>query len=89
MGFVWIVAVYVNEQKYLGMLNIGHRPTLNNGSNLSIEVHIMDFSDDIYYEPIQIEFLQFVRPEIKFPTVDELVIQIRKDLEVVKQCKLF
>ena len=51
--------------------------------------HIMDFSDDIYYEPIRIEFLQFVRPEIKFPTVDELVIQIRKDLEVVKQCKLF
>ena len=49
----------------------------------------MDFSDDIYYEPIRIEFLQFVRPEIKFPTVDELVIQIRKDIEVVKQCKLF
>lgn len=86
---VYAVAVYVSEQKYLGMLNIGHRPTLNNGLNLSIEVHIMDFSDDIYYEPIRIEFLQFVRPEIKFPTVDELVMQIRKDIEVVKQCKLF
>lgn len=80
---VYAVAVYVNDRKYMGMLNIGHRPTLNNGSNRSIEVHILDFSGDIYHEQIRIEFLHFIRREIKFTSVDELIAQIQKDIDGV------
>ena len=78
---VYAVYVYVNGQKYKGMLNIGHRPTLNNGTDLSIEVHILDFEGDIYHQPMRIEFVDFLRPEAKFNSVEELTLQIQKDKE--------
>ena len=76
---VYAVCVTVNGQNYKGMLNIGHRPTINNGTDLSIEVHILDFEGDIYNQPMRIEFVDFLRPEAKFQSVDELVLQIQKD----------
>ena len=76
---VYAVYVYVNGQKYKGMLNIGHRPTLNNGTDLSIEVHILDFEGDIYHQPMRIEFIDFLRAEAKFQSTEELALQIRKD----------
>ena len=78
---VYAVHVSVNSQQYKGMLNIGHRPTINNGTDLSIEVHILDFEGDIYNQQMRIDFIGFLRPEIKFDSVDELVLQIQKDKE--------
>ena len=78
---VYAVRVFVNGQQRKGILNIGHRPTLNNGTDLSIEVHILDFEGDIYNQPMRIEFIDFLRPEAKFQSVDELVLQIQKDKE--------
>ena len=78
---VYAVHVSVNGQQYKGMLNIGHRPTINNGTDLSIEVHILDFEGDIYNQKMRIEFIGFLRPEIKFDSVDELILQIQKDKE--------
>ena len=78
---VYAVYVYVNGQKYKGILNIGHRPTLNNGADLSIEVHIIDFEADIYHQPMRIEFIDFLRTEAKFQSTEELALQIQKDKE--------
>ena len=78
---VYAVYVYVNGQKYKGMLNIGYRPTLNNGTDLSIEVHILDFEGDIYHQPMRIEFIDFLRAEAKFQSTEELALQIQKDKE--------
>ena len=78
---VYAVRASVNGQSYRGMLNIGHRPTLNNGTDLSIEVHILDFEGDIYHQPMRIEFVDFLRSEAKFHSIDELVLQIQKDKE--------
>ena len=78
---VYAVYVYVNGQKYKGMLNIGHRPTLNNGTDLSIEVHILDFEGDIYHQLMRIEFVDFLRAEAKFQSTEELALQIQKDKE--------
>lgn len=83
---VYAVYVHVKGQQWKGMLNIGHRPTLNNGSNLSIEVHILDFEGDIYQQPIRIEFIQFLRPEAKFSSIDKLIEQMQKDKEATIQC---
>ena len=47
------------------MLNIGHRPTINNGNNVSIEVNILNFSEDIYHKEMRIEFVKYLRPEEK------------------------
>ena len=82
---VYAESVHVNGQKYKGMLNIGHRPTINNGNDLSIEVHILDFQGDIYHQKIRIEFVDFLRPEMKFNSVDELISQMQKDKEVTIQ----
>ena len=82
---VYAVRVSVNGQSHRGMLNIGHRPTLNNGTDLSIEVHILDFEGDIYHQPMRIEFVDFLRPEAKFNSVDELTLQIQKDKEAAIQ----
>ena len=82
---VYAVRASVNGQSYRGMLNIGHRPTLNNGTDLSIEVHILDFEGDIYHQPMRIEFVDFLRSEAKFHSIDELVLQIQKDKEAALQ----
>ena len=82
---VYAVRVSVSGQNYKGMLNIGHRPTINNGTDLSIEVHILDFEGDIYNQSMRIEFIDFLRPEAKFHSVDELVLQIQKDKESALQ----
>jgi len=78
---VYAVCVSVNGQNYKGMLNIGHRPTINNGTDLSIEVHILDFEGNIYHQKMRIEFIEFLRPEMRFNSVDELILQMQKDKE--------
>lgn len=80
---VYAVSVSVRGQQYKGMLNIGHRPTLDNGAK-SIEVNILHFNADIYGEAICLSFVQYLRPELKFDTIDELVAQLRKDEEAVE-----
>ena len=76
---VYAVMVYWNKQSYKGMLNIGVRPTLNNGKNISIEAHLFDFNQDIYNESIELEFIQKIRDEVKFDGLDKLIEQLGKD----------
>ena len=78
---VYAVRVQVAGQQWEGMLSIGYRPTINNGNDLSIEVHILDFQGDIYNQKMRLEFVEFLRPEIKFDSIDELITQMHKDKE--------
>ncbi|MGQ1908802.1 bifunctional riboflavin kinase/FAD synthetase [Marinifilum sp. RC60d5] len=81
---VYAVKVDVDDTRYLGMLNIGVRPTVNNQlDNRSIEVHILDFDQDIYYKNITIRFYQRIRNEQFFKSIDELKEQLAKDKESV------
>lgn len=81
---VYAVKVDVNDKIYLGMLNIGVRPTVNNQlDNRSIEVHILDFDEDIYYKNITIHFYERIRNEQFFSSIDELKVQLAKDREEV------
>lgn len=65
--------------KMKGMLNIGYRPTLNNGQERSIEVHILDFEDNLYGKTITLEFVHRLRDERTFANLDELTAQLNKD----------
>ncbi len=80
---VYAVYVYIGGTRYAGMLNIGHRPTFDNGSELSIEVNIIGFSGNIYNEPMRIEFVHYIRREIKFGNVADLTAQLEKDKQTV------
>ncbi|WP_372950158.1 bifunctional riboflavin kinase/FAD synthetase [Mariniphaga sp.] len=77
---VYAVEVLLSGKKYGGMLNIGSRPTFNkNADNRSIEVHIFDFSGDIYNKEITLVFAGKIRNEEKFSSVDALTEQLKKD----------
>ena len=80
---VYAVWVEVAGQRYKGMLYIGSRPTLDNGTQLSIEVHILHFSGDIYNDPIRVSFAHFVRGDEKFDSLEALKAQLMRDREVV------
>ena len=82
---VYAVRVPISNTVYKGMLNIGNRPTLNNGCNISIEVHIIDFSGDIYHHPLRIEFISRIRQEIKFASMEELIEQLEKDKTTISK----
>ena len=71
----------IGGKRWAGMLNIGHRPTMNNGKDLSIEVNILHFSDNIYHKKMCIEFVQYLRPEEKFDNIESLICQMHKDRE--------
>jgi riboflavin kinase/FMN adenylyltransferase len=60
------------------MLNIGNRPTVN-GTHTTIEVHILDFNDDIYGSIIQLAFIYKLRDEQRFPNLDALKQQLEAD----------
>jgi riboflavin kinase/FMN adenylyltransferase len=64
-----------------GTLNIGYRPTVSKEMKRTVEVHLMDFYRDIYNEEIEITFIEKLRDEQKFPSIDALSAQIKKDVE--------
>lgn len=82
---VYAVWVEVAGERHKGMLYIGSRPTLDNGTQLSIEVHILHFSDDIYDDPIRVTFARFVRGDEKFDSLAALKAQLMRDREVVER----
>ena len=79
---VYAVNVVVRNVQYKGMLNIGSRPTIDNGSVLSsIEVHLFNMNEELYDEKIKVEFCAKLREEKKFLNLDELKAQLHKDKE--------
>lgn len=65
---------------YGGMMNIGRRPTFD-GMDVTVEVHLLEFEGSIYGETLRVEFLQRLRDEQKFDSVDALVAQLSRDEE--------
>ncbi len=79
---VYAVKVEFDGKTFNGMLNIGTRPTFNkNADNRSIEVNIFDFSADIYGKKLTLCFVDKIRDEKKFPGIESLVEQLKKDRE--------
>lgn len=75
---VYIIKATHNGDSYEGIINIGRRPTFE-GDQIQIEAHLFDFDKVVYGEKLTIEFLLFLREEIKFESIDLLISQIRKD----------
>ncbi|NBW70260.1 MAG: bifunctional riboflavin kinase/FAD synthetase [Bacteroidetes bacterium] len=77
---IYAVRVSVMGDAFLGMMNIGHRPTFD-GKQQSIEVNIFDFEKSIYGQNIRIEPVQRIRDEKKFTNIDALKSQLHQDRE--------
>ena len=84
---VYAVEVIMGDKTYPGVADVGYNPTF--GQNpLSVEVHILNFSRDIYGEEIQLIFLERIRDEKAFENPDSLARQIRKDIAVARKILL-
>jgi riboflavin kinase/FMN adenylyltransferase len=81
---VYAVKILLEETIYNGMLNIGTRPTIK-GSDVTIEVNIFNFNQEIYNKPIRIEFFEKIRNEVKFNELTELQQQLNHDKQKVLQ----
>lgn len=80
---IYATSVIINNKKYLGATNVGKNLTFN-GENIKIETFIIDFEGCIYDETIILEFTKYIRPEIKFDSMEKLMLQIDKDVQIIK-----
>tara|TARA_B100001175_G_scaffold301085_1_gene293907 strand:- start:281 stop:1204 length:924 start_codon:yes stop_codon:yes gene_type:complete len=76
-----------NNSKYLrGVANLGYRPTFNQ-KKILLEVHLFNFSGNLYNKHLSVEFLKFIRKEKKFKNINQLRSQIKTDLNIAKNTK--
>lgn len=76
---VYATLTNVDGKWYQSMSSVGHNPTLNCRIDLSVESNIFDFHQDIYGDIIEIKFIHYIRDEIKFTSVEELIAKIDQD----------
>lgn len=81
---IYVVHVFHKDRLYQGVANIGFKPTFKD-KDLSIEVNILDFDKDIYGEDLRISFVERLRDEKAFGSLDELVGQIKADVERARE----
>mgnify|MGYP003289228883 CR=1 FL=1 len=79
---VYFVKVETVERNLFGMCNIGHRPTVSSGNARTIETNIFGFDEDIYGLDIKVTFLQKIRDEVRFDTLEDLKTQLEHDRNV-------
>lgn len=77
---VYVSRVFAGVHYYPAVTNVGIRPTVG-GQQLTVESHLLDFSDDLYGHEVEIEFIQKLRQEMRFEGIDQLKTQIFQDIE--------
>jgi len=79
---IYVVEIFIEGNKYFGLMSIGKRPTFYNDGQLTNEVFIFDFEKDLYGNTITVNILERIRGEEKFSSSAELVNQMNKDQEI-------
>lgn len=82
---VYVTRTRHQNMTYQSVTNIGFNPTFKEGRQVHIETNIFDFDSDIYGERLDIEFISKIRDEKKFPTVNDLINQIREDVNTARR----
>ncbi len=80
---VYAIRATANQQQLDGVASIGFRPTVN-GRHRTVEAFLFDFEGDLYDSELKISFVDWLRPEVKFETVDLMIAAIEKDVEQSK-----
>ena len=78
---VYVSQVKVDGQIYGGVTNVGRKPTVDGVSPVGVETYLFGLNEDLYGKPIEVRFLDFIRPERKFASFEELREQIERDKE--------
>jgi len=77
---VYVARVFYNQRLYPAVVNIGFNPTFGD-KKLNIEAHLLDFKGELYGKRLKISLLKFLRAEEKFERIEDLVVQIKKDIK--------
>ena len=79
---VYVCSCKVEGKKHIGVSNVGIRPTIDPSTTVvNCETHIINYSGWLYGKIVDVQFYDFLRPETRFSSIDELVSQIHKDIE--------
>ncbi len=82
---VYAVKIKIEHSFYIGALSIGYRETVFDNSKLTIEVFLLDFDGDLYNKELDMIFVNYLRPQIKYENWDLLKEQIEKDVVAIRQ----
>jgi riboflavin kinase / FMN adenylyltransferase len=83
---VYFAEAWVDGVLHHGVVNLGVRPTVAEGEpQRTLEIHLLDFNQDIYGQEIEVRFLQYLRPEKKFPNLEALTSQIEADVQQARK----
>jgi riboflavin kinase/FMN adenylyltransferase len=82
---VYITKTLLNGVMYNSVTNVGKNPTFDDVKNLTVETHLLDFQDDIYGKNIEVFFISKLRKEKKFKSKEELLKQIKKDVNDTRE----
>jgi riboflavin kinase/FMN adenylyltransferase len=77
---VYAVRAYWDSVNHAAVVNVGQRPTFEQDSERVLEAHILDFSGDLYGKELRVEFIERLRPELRFDSGEDLIAQMRMDV---------
>jgi riboflavin kinase/FMN adenylyltransferase len=82
---VYVTRVYLPDGRdYAAVTNVGTRPTVNNGTDITVEPWLLDFDGDLYGQTVRVEFHKRLRDEIRFDSLDALRRQIQTDAQATR-----
>lgn len=82
---VYASRVLMDGEYYVGISNLGRKPTIEGKHKIGLETYLLDFGGDLYGRKLKTELLYYIRPEERFNSIDELTKQIHNDIETMKQ----
>jgi len=82
---VYATLVRWNGERYWGVTSVGVRPTFEATNKPNIETLLLDFAGNIYHEELTVEFVHYIRDEVKFANAQELIDQIEQDKRIARR----
>ena len=80
---VYAARTTIDGKPYRVALSIGSKPTFN-GAQFAVEAHVLDFSGDLYDRSLSVEITDWIREQMKFPSLDTLIAQLHRDVEHIR-----
>lgn len=82
---VYATRVAIGKTEHNAVTNVGVRPTVSNGDEVTVESFILDYNGDLYGRQVRVDFHKFLRAEMKFSDIEQLKTQIREDAEATRE----